>query len=265
MSETETGQTFWDHLDELRSALIRIICASLLCGVVAFFFKELLFKIVLAPTSSDFITYTLINKVGSTTGVSIEPFSIDLINTALASQFLIHMRAAFIAGAICASPYILYCLMRFIAPALYSSERKTVFTVISCGYVMFALGMLLCYFVIFPMTFHFLGTYQVSDQVENLISLESYISTFLRLTLLMGIVFELPMVCWLVAKLGFIEAATMRQYRRHAIVVILILAAIITPTSDVFTLMLVGVPMWLLYEVSIIVVSRTNKTSLSND
>ena len=261
MGETDTEQTFWDHLDELRGAIVRIVCAALLCGVVLFFFKELLFDVILAPTNSDFITYTLLNKVGSLTGASIEPFSIDLINTTLASQFLIHMRTAFLGGAVCASPYILFCIMRFIAPALYSSERKTVFTVVTSGYIMFLLGVLLSYFVIFPLTFHFLGTYQVSGKVENLISLDSYISTFVQMGLLLGLVFELPMICWLIAKLGLIKASLMRDYRRHAIVLILIVAAIITPTADVFTLTLVSLPMWLLYEVSIGIVSKTNKSA----
>ena len=131
--------------------------------------------------------------------------------------------------------------------------------VVSFAYVMFLIGILLSYFVIFPLTFHFLGTYQVSAKVENLISLESYISTFVQMSLLLGLVFELPMICWLVAKLGLIKATMMREYRRHAIVVILIIAAIITPTADAFTLALVSLPMWLLYELSIFIVSRTNK------
>lgn len=260
MSENGAEQTFWDHLDELRGAIVRIVCAALLCGIFAFLFKDILFGVVLAPTNSEFITYTLLNKVAALTGAAIEPFSIELINTTLASQFLIHMRTAFLAGALCASPYILFCIMRFIAPALYTSERKTIFTVVSSAYVMFLLGMLLSYFVIFPLTFHFLGTYQVSAKVENLISLDSYISTFMQMSLLLGLVFELPMICWLVAKLGFIKASTMREYRRHAIVVILVIAAIITPTADVFTLALVSLPMWLLYEISIQIVSKTNKT-----
>ena len=260
MSENGAELTFWDHLDELRGAIIHIICAALLCGIFAFLFKDALFGVVLAPTNSEFVTYTLLNKVASLTGAAIEPFSIELINTALASQFLIHMRVAFLAGALCASPYIIFCIMRFIAPALYTSERKTVITVVSFAYVMFLIGILLSYFVIFPLTFHFLGTYQVSDKVENLISLESYISTLVQMCLMLGLVFELPMISWLVAKLGFVKAATMRAFRRHAIVVILIIAAIITPTADVFTLALVSLPMWLLYEVSIWIVSITNKT-----
>ena len=255
--EDNGAQTFWEHLDELRSALIRIICAALVCGLVAFIFKEWLFDFILAPSKCDFITYRLFNRLSSFTGASIESFSVAMINTALAQQFIIHMKTAFMMGALCASPYILFCLMRFIAPALYNTERRLIFGVVGSGYAMFLVGMALSYLLIFPLTFRFLGTYQVSSEVVNMISLESYISTLTGLTLMMGLVFELPIICWLVAKLGFLKASLMRNYRKHAVVVILIIAAIITPTSDAFTLALVTLPMWLLYEVSIKVVSNT--------
>ena len=259
MAERREDLTFWEHLDELRSALIRIISAGLVCGIVAFVFKEWLFDFVLAPSKSDFITYRLFNRLGGITGTAVEEFSVDLINTALAQQFIIHMKTAFLVGLLCASPYIIYCLMRFIAPALYHTERRLVFGVVGCGYAMFVVGMALCYLLIFPLTFRFLGTYQVSNEVVNMISLESYISTLTSMTLMMGIVFEMPILCWLVAKLGFLDDAVMRNYRRHAIVVILIVAAIITPTSDVFTLTLVSLPIWLLYEISILVVSKAKQ------
>ena len=258
MEENE-DQTFWEHLDELRSALIRIVCAGLLCGVVAFVFKEWLFDFVLAPSKSDFITYRLLNNLSSLTGVVAEDFSVDLINTALAQQFIIHMKTAFMVGLLCASPYILYCIMHFIAPALYNTEKRLVFGVVGSGYAMFIVGMALCYMLIFPLTFRFLGTYQVSGDVVNMISLESYMSTLTGMSLMMGIVFELPIICWLMAKMGVLQASFMRNYRKHAIVAILVVAAIITPSSDVFTLALVTLPMYLLYEISIRVVSNTKR------
>lgn len=257
--EENDGQTFWEHLDELRSALIRIICAGLLCGVVAFIFKEWLFDFILAPSKSDFITYRLLNGLSGLTGVAAEDFSVDMINTALAQQFIIHMKTAFIVGLLCASPYILYCIMHFISPALYNAEKRLVFGVVGSGYVMFMVGMALCYMLIFPLTFRFLGTYQVSSEVVNMISLESYISTLTGMSLMMGIVFELPIICWLMAKMGVLEASFMRNYRKHAIVAILIVAAVITPTADAFTLALVTLPMYLLYEISIRVVSNTKR------
>lgn len=129
--------------------------------------------------------------------------------------------------------------------------------VVGGGYAMFVLGVAVSYFLIFPLTFRFLGTYQVSGEVENLISLQSYISTLMTMSLAMGLVFEIPILSWLFAKLGFFSADFMRRYRKHAIVAILVVAAIITPTSDVFTLSLVALPMWLLYEVSIFIVNKT--------
>lgn len=257
--EENGGQTFWEHLDELRSALIRIICAGLLCGIVAFIFKEWLFDFILAPSKSNFITYRLFNSLSGLTGVEVEDFSVTMINTALAQQFIIHMKTAFIVGLLCASPYILYCVMHFIAPALYNAEKRLIFGVVGSGYAMFLMGMALCYLLIFPLTFRFLGTYQVSEEVTNMISLESYISTLTGMSFMMGIVFELPLICWLMAKMGILKAALMRNYRKHAVVAILVVAAIITPTADAFTLALVSLPMYLLYEISIRVVSNTKQ------
>lgn len=260
MSDNETKQTFWEHLDVLRGALIKIIVVAILFGVLAFCFKEILFEIVLAPKYSDFITYDIINRISSFVGSMANEFSIQLINTSLAQQFIIHMKTALYAGILCVSPYILYQLMRFISPALYEDEKSYVYKVVGLGYVMFIVGVLLSYFLIFPLTFRFLGTYQVSGDVANMISLESYISTLMGMNLMMGLVFELPIICWLFAKLGFLTADFMKNYRKHAVVLILIIAAIITPTSDVFTLSLVSFPMWLLYEISILIVNRCNKS-----
>ena len=227
-------------------------------AVVAFFFKEALFSVILAPKDADFITYRwLYFFSGWVTDEQAQDFYVKLINTGLAQQFMIHMKVAMCTGVLCASPYILYQLFRFVSPALYANERKYVVRVVGYGYIMFMVGVLISYFLIFPLTFRFLGTYQVSDQVENMISLQSYISTLLMMSLAMGIVFEIPILSWLFAKLGFISADFMRRYRRHAVVIILVVAAIITPTSDVFTLLLVSLPMWLLYEVSIWIVKRS--------
>ena len=256
-SESEK-QSFWDHLDILRASLVKIAAVTAVFAVVAFFFKEALFSVILAPKDADFITYRwLYFFSGWVTDEQAQDFYVKLINTGLAQQFMIHMKVAMCTGVLCASPYILYQLFRFVSPALYASERKYVVRVVGYGYIMFMVGVLISYFLIFPLTFRFLGTYQVSDQVENMISLQSYISTLLMMSLAMGIVFEIPILSWLFAKLGFISADFMRRYRRHAVVIILVVAAIITPTSDVFTLLLVSLPMWLLYEVSILIVKRS--------
>ena len=254
-TETNT-QSFWEHLDVLRTAIIKIVTVAVVFGIAAFFFKEQLFDVVLAPKDDKFITYRLLDRIAAWAGGSMDSFSIRLINTGLAQQFIIHMKTALCAGVLCASPYILYQLFRFVSPALYDNERKYVTRMVGGGYAMFSLGVLVSYFLIFPLTFRFLGTYQVSGEVDNLISLDSYISMLVMMCLAMGIVFEIPILSWLFAKLGFLSAEFMRKYRKHAIVMILAVSAIITPTSDVFTLSLVALPMWILYEASILIVKR---------
>lgn len=257
MATNPDTQSFWDHLDILRIAIMKIIAVSVVFGIVAFFLKEQLFDVILAPKHSDFITYRLFNNISLWIGEKTDSFAVRLINTGLAQQFVIHMKTALCAGILCASPYILYQLFRFVSPALYENERKYVIRVVGGGYAMFGIGVIVSYFLIFPLTFRFLGTYQVSGDVDNLITLDSYISTLMLMCLALGIVFEIPILSWLFAKLGFLTDSFMRRYRKHAIIIILAVAAIITPTSDVFTLSLVAFPMWLLYEVSILIVKKT--------
>lgn len=237
--------TFWDHLDELRSVIIRILVITVLAAAIAFCMKDWLFTVVLAPRTSDFITYQL---------MGVEPFSIHLMNTGLTEQFMIHLKTAMYAGLLLASPYILYQLFRFVSPALYDNERKYATALVSSGYLMFMLGTALNYFLIFPLTVKFLGTYQVSADVANMLTLQSYMDTLIMMSLVMGIVFELPVVSWLLGKMGLIKASMMQIWRRHAIVAILIISAIITPTTDAFTLFVVALPIWLLYELSILIV-----------
>ena len=259
MSKDE-GLSFWDHLDVLRTIIIRIILVTVVCGIVAFLFKEELFAVVLAPRNPDFVTYRLLVRVrGFFGGDAPDNPVIQLINTGLAEQFVIHMKTALCAGVLCASPYTLYQLFRFVSPALYANERRFALPIVVGGYVMFMLGVLISYYLIFPLTFRFLGTYQVSEDVVNMISLQSYMSTLTLMSISMGIVFEMPVVAWLMARMGLLTASFMNRYRRHAIVVILIVAAIITPTSDIFTLLMVSLPMWLLYEVSVCIVRVSNR------
>jgi len=248
MSETPT-MTFWDHLDELRSVIIRTVVVTVVAAAVAFCLKEQLFEIVLAPRTSDFITYRL---------MGVEPFSIHLMNTGLTEQFMIHLKTAMYAGVLVALPYIIYLLFCFVSPALYDNERKYATLLCTSGYLMFMLGTLLNYFLIFPLTVKFLGTYQVSPDVANMLTLQSYMDTMLMMNLVMGIVFELPVVSWILARMGLVNAQMMRSMRRHAVVAILVIAAIITPTTDAFTLFIVALPIWLLYELSILIVRSSN-------
>ena len=209
-----------------------------------------MFSIVLAPRSSDFITYRLLGT---------EDFSIHLMNIGLTEQFMIHMKTAIYAGLLVASPYILYELFRFVSPGLYANERHYAVWIVGAAYLMFLIGTLVNYFVVFPFTVRFLGTYQVSPDVANMLTLQSYIDTLLGMSLVMGVVFELPVVCALMGRMGLINGQMMSTYRRHALVAILIVAAIITPTTDAFTLFVVALPIYLLYELSILIVRIITK------
>jgi len=250
--------SFWDHVDVLRAVIFKIIAVTLLFGIIAFCFKENLFGIVLAPQNPDFATYRILGVLsGIFSENTISDFNINLINTGLAEQFVIHVKTALCVGILCASPYILYQLFRFVSPALYIEEKKYVTKVVGWGYIMFMSGVLISYYLIFPLTFRFLGTYQVNEDIANMITLQSYISTLITMSLMLGVVFELPVILWMFGRLGIINVEFLRKYRRHAIVIILILAAIITPTSDVFTLSIVSFPLWILYEASIAIVKKT--------
>lgn len=258
---SEKEMTFWDHLDELRKVFFRIAFVVIILASVAFLFKDLLFNIILAPQQSDFILYRFFNWLAvefSMPSLGVADFHVDLINTQLTSQFMIHMSVALYAGVLLASPYIIYLLFGFISPALHKSERRTCLKILFPSCILFLLGILLNYYVIFPLSFRFLATYQVSEIVTNMISISSYISSFTMLSLLMGAAFEIPVVAYFLAKLHLINVGMLKKFRKHSLIGILVLAAVITPTSDIFTLLLVSIPLYLLYELSIGVVSRTN-------
>ena len=251
-SEGGKTMTFWDHLDELRGVIVRMLLVIMLVATVAFVMKDELFAVVLAPRTSDFITYRL---------MGVEPFEIHLMNTGLTEQFMVHLKTAVYVGVLVALPYIIYLLFGFVAPALYDNERHFATLLCASGYLMFMLGTVLNYLLIFPLTLKFLGTYQVSEDVANMLTLQSYMDTLLMMNLVMGIVFELPVVSWLLGRMGVINATMMQAMRRHAVVTILIVAAIITPTTDAFTLFVVALPIWLLYELSIVIVRMTKQTN----
>lgn len=238
----EKTLTFWEHLDELRSVIIKAIVAVVLFSMIAFCFKDLLFDVILAPRTDEFISFRM---------MGIEPFSLHLMNTGLTEQFIIHVKIAISVGFLLAAPYIIWLLFRYVSPALYDNERRYATVIVGSAYLMFILGVFITYFLVFPLTVRFLGTYQVSPVVDNMLTIQSYVDTLLMLSLLMGIVFELPVLCWILAGVGIIDAKLMSRYRRHVVVGILIVAAFITPTTDIFTLFIVAIPIWLLYEASI--------------
>jgi sec-independent protein translocase protein TatC len=254
--------SFWDHIDILRKAFFRILIVVTLLAVAAFCFKEQLFGIVLAPRNPDFITFRLLDRLADRFSLSFLHFQdvdVQLINTQLTAQFMIHIKISCYAAVIVALPYVIYQFFRFVSPALYQKERLYALRLIPAAFFLFFMGVLLSYFIIFPFSFRFLANYQVDTSVQNLFNLNSYIDTFLLLILLMGMLFEIPIMAWFLSKLGLIRASLLKKYRKHSIVVVLIIAAIITPTTDIFTLLLVTLPLLLLYELSIFIVKKTNK------
>ncbi len=248
--------TFGGHLEVFRQMLFHILGVAGLIAVVIFCFKETTWEVLLAPSEWDFCTYSLLESAMQIIGIDFhfEEYHVNLIATDLSSQFMTHITTAVYLGVLGASPYILYELFRFISPALYENERKYSVQVTGIIYALFLLGVLMSYFVLFPISFRFLGTYSVSAKVVSNITLDSYISTFVSLTLIMGVVFQLPVIAFFLGKLGIVTSNMLAKYRKHSILVIMLVAAIITP-PDLMTLILVTIPLYLLYEVSIHVVS----------
>ena len=247
--------SFWDHIDALRSVLIRIVIVLVVMTVGLFCVMPSLFdRVILAPCHGDFALYRLFERMTSALPwlpqFQTQGFHVELINIKLASQFFIHMSTSFWLALVLTFPIVLYLVWTFIAPALYPNEKRGVKTAFLLGCVMFYLGVAVGYFIVFPVTLRFLADYHVSQLVPNQISLDSYMDTFLMLIFVMGIIFELPLLAWLLGSLGVLHRDFFRTYRRHAIVVLLMLAAVITPTGDPFTLMVVFLPVYLLYELS---------------
>ena len=254
--------TFGGHLEVLRRMLFRVLIVTAVFACVIFGFKDTTFALLLAPSKSDFCLYRWIEHFFAWVGYDFHfsPFAVELIATDLSSQFMTHISTSLYLGLLCTSPYILFELFRFISPALYDNERKYSVPVLFVVYFLFIVGVLMSYFILFPVSFRFLGTYSVAEQVHSTITLDSYISTFVTLTLVMGVVFQLPVIAFLLAKLGIIQSETLSKYRQYAFLIIMIVAAVITP-PDLMTLVLVTIPLYLLYEVSIYVTRLVEKST----
>ena len=253
--------TFWEHLDELRKVLFRsaIVIVALMAGI--FMAKDIVFdKVVFAPINSDFALYKLIDKVLIMMGMPTLPeFKLSLINIDLSAQFFIHISTTFYFALVLSVPFIVYQLWKFVSPALYDNEKRAAKGAFAFAGILFLLGVLVGYYLIFPLTLRFLGTYQVSLEVANQISLQSYISMFTWLILIMGVVFEMPSLAVILSRIGILTKSFLKKYRRHAFIVMLVLAAFITPSGDPFTLMAVGLPLYGLYELSILVCRDIDK------
>ncbi len=249
--------TFWEHLDELRKVLFRSAIVVIVLMIIIFLNKDFVFdKIIFAPIDSDFILYKWFGALSvllSYPAIAPEPFHLDLINIELSAQFFTHVNISMTLAFILAVPYILYQLWNFVKPGLYEKEKRAINKAFGFAGILFFIGVLVGYFFVFPLTVRFLGTYQVSDWVVNQISLKSYISMFTWLILIMGIVFEMPALASILSRIGIINKSFLKKYRKHAFVFLIILAAVITPSGDAFTLFVVGAPLYLLYEFSIVV------------
>lgn len=247
--------SFWDHLDVLRGVLVKIAVVLVAMAIVFFILMPSIFdNIILAPCKGDFVLYRLFESI--TAGVpglpqfTTQGFQVNLINIQLASQFFIHMSTSLWLALVFSFPVVIYLLWTFVAPALYENEKRGIKRAFLFGNLMFFLGVAVGYFVVFPVTLRFLADYHVSAMVPNQISLDSYMDTFLMLIFVMGIIFEMPLLAWLLGNIGVLHRSFFKKYRRHAVVALLILAALITPTGDPFTLTIVFLPIYMLYEVS---------------
>ena len=253
--EQEGAMSFWDHLEVLRWALFRSACVLAVIMVGTFIAMPYIFdRFILAPTSNDFFTYRWLNAIGRGVVKLSSDFDVQIININVASQFMTHISTSISLAAVIAFPYFIWEIWRFIEPALFEDEVKHLKPAFFGGTIMFYIGCAIGYTLVFPFTFRFLVEYNLSPNITNQINLQSYIDNFTMLILVMGIVFEMPLLAWLLSLLGILKKSFLREYKRHAVVVLLISAAIITPSGDPFTLMLVFIPLYVLYELSIIVV-----------
>jgi sec-independent protein translocase protein TatC len=248
---SKAEMTFWDHLEVLRGTVFRSLLAVVAVSIVVFCFKDFVFNdIVLAPTRSDFFLYRWL-------GLDMD---MTLINVDISAQFFVHMKVAAAIGFIISFPYICYEVWKFVAPALYENEKAAIRKTFGLSGILFYLGLVVGYVVILPITLSFFQNYSVSDAVQNQINLNSYISLFTSMVLLFGIVFEFPIAIMVLSSMGLVTRSTLRKYRRYAIVVILIIAAIITP-ADPFSMLVAAAPLYLLYEASVILCRKESKQS----
>ena len=254
--------TFWEHLDVLRWALVRIVVLWFLLAIGFFIAMPYIFDpVIMGPCHDNFVFYGFLRKIGEMFNLTgdffTQRFDIKLQNINLAAPFFVHLTTSFVLSIVILVPYIFWEIWLFIRPALYPNEAAGVRKALLLGNVMFYVGMAVGYFMVYPLALRFLSTYDLSDNIDTLISLNSYIDNFMMLILAMGIAFELPLVTWLLSLFGLLTRSTLREYRRHAIVVIVIAAAIITPTGDPFTLTAVALPLYALYELSIFMIKES--------
>jgi len=255
--------SFFQHLEALRWHLIRSAAFILTITIFAFaFFDDIFHSVIMAPTRTDFLTYRMMCNMGDLfhrlfsldpKGFCVQSFKFDLINTDLAGQFNLQLNSSIMIGLILGVPYLLYEIWKFIRPALHDKERKAASGFVFYSSSLFMLGVLFGYYVITPLSIRFFASYTVSDSIKNMFAVDSFISSETMLTLLAGLVFQLPIIVYILSSLGILTPAFMRKSRRYAVILTLVLAAIITPSPDALTMLVVAMPLYLLYEFSITV------------
>jgi sec-independent protein translocase protein TatC len=266
IKKKENEMSFLEHLEELRWNIIRAIFVTLIMTILAFMYKNIIFdKIILAPKNPDFITNRILCQIGdylNTKALCINTKPLDLINIQMSGQITTHIIVALVSGVILAFPYILWEFWKFIKPALHTNEKQYAKVAVLSAAFLFITGVVFGYYIIIPLSIHFLGSYIVSNDIMNQINIRSYIGTVTKTTLASGLIFELPIIAFFLTEIDLIDPNFLKQYRKHAIVVCFIVAAIITP-PDIFSQVLVVIPLLGLYEVSIavsgIVVRRKRK------
>ena len=267
--EEEKEMSFLDHLEALRWHLVRSSAAILIGAILAFIFSDFIFDdVIFGPKKPDFITYRVFCKLSQWIGMGDDfcmtemPFKI--INNEMGGQFSMHMWVSIVVGIVIAFPYIVFEVWRFIKPALYSNERQHAAGGIFYTSVLFLGGVCFGYFLIAPLSINFLANYTVSAEIDNFINISSYISTITMVTLASGVLFELPIFIYFLSRIGLVNPAFLRKYRRHAVVINLIASAIITP-PDVVSQIIVALPLAVLYEVGIVISGRVEKQRIAKD
>ena len=265
----EAEMSFFDHLEVLRWHLIRSAIAVAVFMVVAFSFYDFIFDdIIMGPKDPSFWTYRMMCKIAellNTPNFCVTEVPGTIINTQMAGQFILQINSSLIIAVMLGFPYLLYEVWLFVKPALSDIERKSASGFVFYASFLFVLGVLFGYYIVVPLAMNFLANYSISGEISNTITIDNYLSFVATLTLGCGIVFELPMIIYILSKLGIMTPQFMRKSRQYAVVIILIIASIITPTPDIITMLTVSFPMFLLYELSIVVAARVHKKRMKAD
>lgn len=262
MSGNDSEMSFWEHFGELRRVLFKVAGVLAALAIAFFIFMPDIFDaVILAPCRADFPLYRIFDAIA---GPSDHPFSVSLTNYKLASQMFIHLSTSFHLALVFGFPIVIYLLWGFVKPGLYEKEKRHARRAFLFGNLMFYLGVATGYFIVFPLTLRFLSTYQLSELIPNVISIDSYMDNFIMIILLMGVVFEMPLLAWVLGKIGLLKKGFFARYRRHAIVVLLIAAALITPTGDPVTLFIVFIPLYGLWEFSSTMVPASDPDDTPN-